>query len=58
MMIRKEHLTMEGLQKFVAIKASINLGLSAPREELKKAFPDIIPVKRPLVEVPKTFDSN
>ena len=42
----KEHLTMEGLQKIIAIKTSMNLGLS---DELKKAFPNIIPVKRPLV---------
>jgi hypothetical protein len=43
---RKEHLTMEGLQKIVNIKASMNLGLS---DKLKAAFPDYIPVHRPLV---------
>jgi len=42
----KEHLTIEGLRKIFAIKASLNLGLS---EELKVAFLNIIPVKRPLV---------
>jgi len=36
----KEHLTMEGLEKLIAIKASINRGLS---EELKAAFPNVIP---------------
>ena len=41
---RKEHLTKEGLHKLVAIKASINKGLS---DELKAGFPDIIPVSRP-----------
>lgn len=42
----KEHLTMEGLKKLVAIKSSMNNGLS---DELKKSFPNIIPVSRPLV---------
>jgi hypothetical protein len=42
----KEHLTMDGLEKIVAIKASINKGLS---DELKAAFPHVIPVKRPIV---------
>lgn len=41
----KEHLTMEGMQKIVSIKASINRGLN---ETLKAAFPDTIPVSRPL----------
>lgn len=44
---QKAHLTNEGLQSIVAIKASLNLGLS---EDLKAAFPDIIPVSRSLVE--------
>jgi hypothetical protein len=42
----KEHLTLEGLKKIVAIKATLNRGLS---EELKVAFPLIIPVPRPLI---------
>jgi len=46
-MNNKKHLTIEGIQKIVAIKASLNLGLS---DELKKAFPNIIPVTIPLVE--------
>jgi len=41
-----EHLKTEGLKKLVAIKGSINKGLS---DELKKAFPDVKPVPRPLV---------
>ena len=45
-MSRKEHLTIEGLHKIVAIKASMNNGLS---EVLKEVFPNIIPVPRPLV---------
>lgn len=42
----KKHLTKEGLQQIVNLKASINNGLSA---ELKEAFPDTIPVQRPLI---------
>lgn len=42
----KNHLTQEGLNQIVSIRASINRGLTA---ELKKAFPDIIPVVRPIV---------
>lgn len=42
----KEHLTVEGLKKLVAIKASNNLGLSLV---LKQAYPDVEPVLRPLV---------
>ena len=55
MINRKEHLTIEGLRKIVAIKASMNLGLS---EELKKAFPDIVPALRPLVVDQKINDPN
>lgn len=53
---RKEHLTKEGLNKLVAIKASMNLGLS---ESLKAAFPaNIIPVPRPLVKDQEIKDPN
>jgi len=45
-MSRKEHLTIEGLHKIITIKATINRGLS---DELKIAFPNTIPVPRPLV---------
>lgn len=44
--INKEHLTQEGLRKLVAIKGSINLGLSP---ELKSAFPDITNTEKLLV---------
>lgn len=40
----KKHLTKEGLCKIIAIKMSMNLGLS---KELKVAFSSISPVKRP-----------
>jgi len=39
----REHLTIEGLKKIVAIKASINKGLP---DELKEAYPDIESVNR------------
>lgn len=37
----KEHLEWEGIKKIVAIRASLNKGLT---EELKVAFPNVIPV--------------
>ena len=46
-MINKEHLTQEGLLKLVAIKGSLNLGLSP---ELQSAFPRVINADKPLVE--------
>jgi hypothetical protein len=55
MVLNKEHHTHEGIKKIVAIKASINLGLSA---ELKAAFPEAEPVQRPLVELPENIDPN
>jgi hypothetical protein len=45
-----EHLTIEGIRKIIAIKAYMNLGLSS---SLKQAFPDTIPVARPIIEVNK-----
>jgi hypothetical protein len=42
----KENLTKEGLEKIVAIKASMNLGLS---QKLQVAFTNINPVIRPLI---------
>jgi len=46
MMVKKEHLTREGLDKIIAIRASINNGLT---EKLKATFPLTKPVARPLV---------
>lgn len=51
----KNHLTTEGLHKIVALRASINNGLS---DELKAAFPNVIPVARPLVGGQKIKDPN
>lgn len=55
LMDRKEHLTIEGLEKIVAIKASMNKGLS---DTLTAAFPNIKPVPRPLVLPTEIKDSN
>ena len=46
----KKPLTLEYLNKLIAIKGSLNWGLSCV---LKKAFPDIAAVSRPEVELPK-----
>lgn len=46
LILNKEHLTISGLHKIVAIKASMNLGLS---ESLQAAFTNIIPISRPVV---------
>ena len=54
-MKNKEHLTLEGLLGIVALKASMNLGLS---DKLILAFPDVVPMKRPEVELPLTIDPN
>ena len=51
--IKKEHLTKEGLHKFVAIKASMNWGLSP---KLLTSFHYIVPVARPLVLNKKVQD--
>jgi hypothetical protein len=55
MMVRKEHLTIQGLQKIMNMRATLNWGLT---DELKKAFPDTIPVIRPLVEQPQSLDHD
>lgn len=49
----KKHLTPEGLKEVVSLKAVINLGLN---DELKKAFPDVIIVSRPVVVNKKIKD--
>src|SRR5690606_1440960 len=45
----KEHLTPEGLQKLVNIRASMNKGLS---DHLKVALPNVTLVERSLVKLP------
>ena len=49
-MNHKEHLTLEGLQKIIFIKGSLNLGLS---DFIKTNFPLIRSIERPLVALPK-----
>ena len=43
---KKAHLTVEGLNKIVNIKAGMNLGLS---DKLKSEFSEYIPVQRPII---------
>ena len=49
---REEHLTPEDLGIIVANRAAINLGLS---EKLSYAFSEVVPVERPIVELPITI---
>ena len=51
----KEHLTISGIKKLIAIKASMNHGLS---KKLKSSFPGVVPVVRPLVIDQKVQDPN
>ena len=46
-LLGKEHLNPKGLEDIVNLRASINLGLS---EKLNIAFPNTLPVPRPIVE--------
>jgi NADH:ubiquinone oxidoreductase subunit K len=43
LMLEKQHTNLEGIQKIINTRASINWGLS---DQLKKAFPETIPVIR------------
>jgi hypothetical protein len=49
----KDHLTKEGLQEIINIKASLGFGLS---EEILNNFPHTTPVVRPVVSCPDKFD--
>ena len=53
--IKKEHLTLEGLNKLVGIRSSLNLGLTAI---LKDNFPNVKTEVRPLVLDPESIVSN
>jgi hypothetical protein len=46
-MIKKEHLNIKGVIKIVSIRACMNNGLSS---KLKKAFPEITLIKRPIID--------
>jgi len=52
---RKEHLTSEGLQKLVNLRATLNLGLSP---QLAAAFPNTNPVSRPVINNTEIPDPN
>jgi len=43
----KEHLTIDGLNKIVALKAAMNWGIS---DLIKTSFPALVPVQKPLVK--------
>jgi cytochrome c oxidase subunit 3 len=47
LMIKKEHLNIKGVIKIVSIRACMNNGLSS---KLKKAFPEITLIKRPIID--------
>jgi LAGLIDADG endonuclease len=53
----KKHLTTNGLQELINIKASINNGLSNELRT-KAAFPDTIPTARPLIVDQSIKDPN
>lgn len=55
LMLHKEHLTTEGLLKFLSLKASLNQGLP---DGLKTAFPNIVPQERPVVECEGLHNPN
>lgn len=55
LVIQKHHLREEGLIKILEFKASLNKGLSP---ELDKAFPYVILVARPIVQLPVNLDTN
>lgn len=51
----KAHLTLEGLKQIVNIRAAMNNGLT---DVLKKEFPDLTPIARPLIQNQKIIDPN
>lgn len=51
----KKHLTPEGLQQIVSIRASMNNGLS---EELINSFPNFTPLERPIVKLPESINPH
>lgn len=53
MVSNKEHLNREGLEKIVALKASINRGLS---DKLLEAFPNVTPWPKDLITNKKILD--
>jgi hypothetical protein len=54
-MKRKEHLTLEGIKKIVALKSVLNNGLS---DELKSKFSTVVAAQRPLVKNQLVLDPD
>jgi hypothetical protein len=54
-MDKGEHLTQKGLDSIIALKSSMNLGLSS---NLKEVFPNVIPAVIPEYVLPKTIDPS
>lgn len=53
-MLTQEHLTYNGLQKIVNIKASMNFGVLS--DNLHTSFPNTVAVTRPIVKNPIIYD--
>lgn len=53
--MNKDHLTIDGLNKIINIKGSMNLGLS---DVLKSEFLDFSPVKRPVINTENIPNNN
>jgi hypothetical protein len=54
-MLNKEHSFLQGIQKAISIKSSLNLGLP---ENLKQAFPNIIPMENRKNFIHNTIHNN
>jgi hypothetical protein len=55
LMLNKEHSFLQGIQKAISIKSSLNLGLP---ENLKQAFPNIIPMENRKNFIHNTIHNN
>jgi hypothetical protein len=53
LILNKEHLTTDGLNQIISIRASMNNGLSKTQIE---SFPNILPVDRPIIETTEIPD--
>lgn len=53
LILNRDHLTKEGLLKILSYYASINRGMS---NKVKKAFPNIIPVVKPIIHLPDNLN--
>lgn len=55
-MNRKEHLTTEGVQEIVNLKASMNFGVLS--DSLLSSFPSTVAVQRPIIKDPVIYDPH